>query len=69
LPSIEATIDLVSRAGFALRAVYPAPQGRRGGLVGMVQLGLEWTNKIGWSVFGRRWPLVTTHVFVFQKTD
>jgi SAM-dependent methyltransferase len=65
--SIDGTEKFISRHGFRLLEVRPAPQGRLGGLLGLVQISLEFVNKIGWRVFRTRWPLVTTHIFVFQK--
>lgn len=67
LLSIEATEQLISRYGFRLLEIRPSPQGRLGGLLGLVQRALEFVNKIGWALLGKRWPLVTTHIFVFEK--
>jgi SAM-dependent methyltransferase len=65
--SVEGTKQLVSRHGFRLLEIRPAPQGRLGGLLGLIQALLEVTNKMGWFMFRTRWPLVTTHIFIFQK--
>jgi SAM-dependent methyltransferase len=65
--SIEGTNQIISRHGFRLLGIRPAPQGRLGGWLGLVQRSLEVVNKIGWSLLGTRWPLVTTHIFIFQK--
>jgi SAM-dependent methyltransferase len=65
--SIEGTDKIVSRNGFRLLEIRPAPQGRIKGLLGLIQMSLELVNKMGWAVLGTRWPLVTTHIFVFQK--
>lgn len=65
--SVAATEQLISRQGFRLREVRPAPQGRLGGALGLVQRVLELVNVAGWALFGKRWPLVTTHIFVFEK--
>lgn len=65
--SVKATEQIVSRYGFRLLEVRPAPQGRLGGILGLVQRMLELINKVGWHLFKTRWPLVTTHIFVFQK--
>jgi SAM-dependent methyltransferase len=65
--SIDGTEQFISRHGFRLLEIRPAPQGRLGGLLGLVQISLELVNKIGWRVFRRHWPLLTTHIFVFQK--
>jgi SAM-dependent methyltransferase len=67
--SIDGTEQFVSRQGFQLLEIRPAPQGRLGGLLGLVQVSLELVNKIGWRVFGTRWPLLTTHIFVFRKVS
>ena len=65
--SIDGTKQLLSQRGFRLLEVRAAPQGRLGGLRGVAQVLLEWTNKLGWRVLRTRWPLVTTHIFVCQK--
>jgi SAM-dependent methyltransferase len=65
--SIEGTDQIISRNGFRLLEIRPAPQGRLGGLLGLVQRSLELLNRMGWALLGTRWPLVTTHIFVFQK--
>jgi SAM-dependent methyltransferase len=65
--SVAATEQLISRYGFRLLEIRPAPQGRFGGMVGLVQRALELVNKLGWALLGTRWPLVTTHIFVFEK--
>jgi SAM-dependent methyltransferase len=65
--SIKATEQVISRFGFRLLEVRPAPQGRLGGVLGLVQRTLELINKPGWALFGAHWPLVTTHIFVFEK--
>ncbi|PYR61119.1 MAG: hypothetical protein DMF91_10565 [Acidobacteria bacterium] len=67
--SIDATEQFISRHGFRLLDIRPAPQGRHGGWVGLAQRLLELTNRIGWPLFRRRWPLVTSHIFVFERTD
>lgn len=65
--STAATEQLVSRYGFRLLEIRPAPQGRLGGMLGLIQRALELVNRAGWTLLGRRWPLVTTHIFVFEK--
>jgi SAM-dependent methyltransferase len=65
--SISGSDQFISRFGFRLLEVRPAPQGRLGGFLGFVQVTLEQINKIGWILLGKRWPLLTTHIFVFQK--
>jgi SAM-dependent methyltransferase len=65
--SIDGTERLLSQQGFRVLEIRPAPQGRLGGLQGVVQILLEQVNKLGWRVLGTRWPLVTTHIFVCQK--
>ena len=66
--SIAATEQYLSRHGFRLLDIRPAPQGRHGGWVGSAQRALELTNRVGWLLFGPRWPLVTSHIFVFERT-
>lgn len=65
--SISGTEQLIARHGFQLLSVRPAPQGRLGGLLGLVQVSLELVNKVGWFFLKTRWPLLTTHIFVFRK--
>jgi hypothetical protein len=65
--SVSGTEQLMSRHGFRLLEIRPAPQGRLGGVLELIQVSLEWVNKLGWTLFGKRWPLVTTHIFIFQK--
>jgi SAM-dependent methyltransferase len=67
LLSVTGTEQLISRHGFRLLEVRLAPQGRLGGLLGLIQMALGFTNKLGWRVFGTRWPLATSHIFVFRK--
>jgi SAM-dependent methyltransferase len=65
--SIDGTEQLLSQQGFRVLEIRPAPQGRLGGIRGLVQILLEQVNKLGWGVMRTRWPLVTTHIFVCQK--
>ncbi len=58
---------LMSRHGFELVEIRPAPQGRMGGLMTILQIFLESINWIGWRLFRYRWPLLTAHIFVFRK--
>ena len=67
--SIEGTRQIVSRHGFELLEIRPAPQGRLPGLLGLVQIVMELVNKAGWALFKTRWPLITTHIFVFRKVS
>ena len=67
--SIDGTRQVISRGGFDVLEIRPAPQGRLGGMLGMVQILLELVNKVGWRMFHTRWPLVTTHIFVCQKVS
>jgi hypothetical protein len=67
--SVAGTEKFISRHGFRLLEIRPAPQGRLGGVLGLIQVSLELVNKVGWALFGKRWPLVTTHIFVFQKVS
>jgi SAM-dependent methyltransferase len=66
--SIEATRQLFDRNGFRVLEIRPAPQGRLGGINGLMQIGLEYVNRIGWPLFGTRWPLVTSHIFICKKS-
>ncbi len=65
--SLQAMEMIAERNGFEVIDVRPASQGRLSGLIGFVQRCLGLTNRIGWRILGRRWPLVTTHVFVLRK--
>ena len=65
--SLGAMRALGERNGFALREIRPAPQGRIGGVLSLIQIALDMSNRIGWALARERWPLVTTHIFVFQK--
>ena len=65
--SIEATRLIFQRSGFRVLEILPAPQGRLGGVAGVLQRALGLLNKIGWPVWGVRWPLVTSHIFVCRK--
>ena len=65
--SLEAMEIMAHKNGFQLIEIRPVPQGRVGGLVGSVQICLEKVNRIGWSLMGLRWPLITTHTFVLRK--
>lgn len=67
--SIEATKRLLHQNGFQLLEIRPAPQGRLDGLVGFLQHALESVNKMGWLLFETKWPLVTSHIFVFKKVS
>ena len=65
--SLKAMEIIAEQHGFQVVDIRPASQGRLGGLIGFVQRCLGLSNRIGWFVFGRHWPLVTTHVFVLRK--
>ena len=67
LLSIPAMHQLASRNGFEVIDISPAPQGRIGGLLGLIQYTLQQVNRAGWAVAGQRWPLVTSHIFVLKK--
>jgi len=67
LISLQGMAQLAQQHGFATVAIYPASQGRAGGLIGLIQRMLELTNRLGVGLFGLRWPGVTTHVFVLKK--
>ncbi len=65
--SLKGLETLAGRHGFELLEIRPAPQGRVAGWLGVVQAGLGLVNRLGWAVAGRRWPLLTAHIFVFRK--
>jgi SAM-dependent methyltransferase len=65
--SFDGMQRLMSRHGFELIEIRPAPQGRWGGLMTVLQRFLESINRVGWAFFKRRWPLVIAHIFVFRK--
>ena len=67
LVSVPAMRLLAAEAGFTVEAVERAPQGRMDGVLGLVQLLLEAVNRVGWSLLGERWPLVTSHIFLLRK--
>lgn len=67
LYSIKGMKTIAEQCGFDLLEVRFTPQGRMPGLYGMVQRLLEWTNKIGWALFKKKWPLLVSHTFVFKK--
>ncbi len=67
--SIEGTKQMIARHGFEIVEIRPAPQGRLGGILGLIQVSLELVNKLGWRAWNTRWPLVTTHIFVFRKVS
>ena len=60
---------LTGIAGFEAIEVRPAPQGRSGGAVGMMQWMLEKINNLGWLISGIRWPLIIAHTFILKRTD
>jgi len=60
---------MIARHGFEIVEIRPAPQGRLGGILGLIQVSLELVNKLGWRAWNTRWPLVTTHIFVFRKVS
>jgi SAM-dependent methyltransferase len=69
LPSIEATRMILANNGFTVVDVRRAPQGRFGGITGFLQAVLNLVNDVGWPLFGTRWPLVTSHIFVCRKSE
>lgn len=66
--SLDGMKHLMAKHGFELLDIRPAPQGRMGGMLGLAQLVLETINRVGWTLMGRSWPLVTAHIFVFRRT-
>ncbi len=67
--SIGGMRALLDRHGFDLVEVRRTPQGRGSGLTGAVQRVLDRVNTAGWALMRERWPLVTSHIFVFKKRD
>jgi len=67
LYSLEGMCSLAHECGFELVDIRPAPMGRMPGLYGFIQRLSEWTNKIGWRLFKTKWPLITSHTFVFRR--
>jgi hypothetical protein len=65
--SLDGMRTLVSRHGFDLLEIRPAPQGRARGLTGLAQRCLELVSRFGWHLMGERWPLLTAHIFVLRK--
>jgi SAM-dependent methyltransferase len=68
-PSISATKRMVSPRGFRLIEIRPAPQGTHGGINGLAQRVLGMVNVVGFKLLKLRWPLITSHVFVFEKVS
>ena len=67
--SLEGMRALMSKNGFELLEIRPAPQGRMKSLMQVAQIGLEMVNRVGWRLFGKQWPFLTAHIFVFRKID
>jgi len=67
--SFQGMKKLTGIAGFEAIEVRPAPQGRSGGVVGMMQWMLEKINNLGWLISGIRWPLIIAHTFILKRTD
>ena len=65
--SLDAMEILAQKNGFVVDEIRPAPQGRIGGFIGLIQILLEKVNFIGYSLLGLRWPLITSHIFVLRK--
>ena len=65
--SIQGMDTLLCRNGFERVDVRPAPQGRSGGWKTPVQIALEAVNRAGWRLAGIRWPLLTSHIFIYRK--
>jgi len=65
--SLKAMEIIAGKNGFKVVDILPASQGNVGGVTGYIQQALGLVNRIGWRVMGRRWPLVTTHIFVLKK--
>ncbi len=36
-------------------------------MIGVLQRCLEAVNRVGWAIVGTKWPLFTSHIFVFRK--
>ena len=68
LASIAATRMMLARSGFTVLEIRRAPQGQFGGLTSLLQFLLGLANDVGWPLFGTRWPLVTSHIFVCRKS-
>lgn len=58
---------LAERHDFELVEIRIAPQGRRKGMLGVVQVMLENINKAGSVLLGTDWPLIVAHIFVLRK--
>ena len=65
--SVSGMRQLAAETGFTVEDIQPAPQGRLGGTLGLMQVTLEAINRPGWKLLGERWPLVTSHVFLLRK--
>lgn len=67
--SVKGVHHLFTANGFELVRVQPAPSGNSPGLVGLVQRAATLIAKMGFAVFGTRWPLVLNHLFVYRRTE
>ena len=54
------------RNGLSVELVRPAPSGRDGGLRSVLQRAADVVARGGHGIFGERWPLVLSHVFVLR---
>ena len=69
LYSVRGMCQLAERHGFRVRAVRPVPQGRFPGFTGVLQGIANPINKVGWALAGTAWPLMVSHLFVFEKAE
>ncbi len=65
--SLSGMTTLMGRHGFELVEVLPSTQARDRGLAGIMQRTLEYTNRVGYLLFGLKWPLLLGHTFVFRR--
>jgi SAM-dependent methyltransferase len=65
--SIGGMRKLAGRHGFKLLAVRPVPLGNLPGWAGLLQRVASPLNRAGWAVARTAWPLMVSHLFVFEK--
>jgi SAM-dependent methyltransferase len=65
--SIDGMARLVGDYGFDVCETLPAPQGRLAGAKGALQVSVGAVNRLGWTLFHSRWPLLVAHIFVLRK--
>ena len=65
--SLDGMDRLLRRHHLDMLEIRRTPQGRSGGLTGLLQLVLDKINILGWALMGARWPGIIGHIFVAVK--